>query len=529
MATKTEKASKTYRLKTKPKVKLPREYEFLTQTEQAILYLYKEQEYVNLLKTNYVDYVEEVNGEEYFVGKHIVVMSSAIDKFLNNELMSQNNPEEHAEVLIISCPPQHSKSMTITETLPSYLVGFDPSKRVIIVAYGDDLSRRFGKKNKSKLIDNKEFLFKNLKITRESDTDVETSRDGFVLSRGIGAGITGQPADVIIIDDPIKSKRDAESETMREYVYGEYRDSILSRLSANGKVIIIMTRWHEDDLVGRIIKQDTQSYFYLNFPCEAEDNDILGRKKGDALFPEIGKDKKWLKKKKRAYVGTDGLRSWISLYQGRPTLQEGNMFKRNFWNYYDPDDPPSYFDEVIQSWDCTFKDEDDSDFVCGTVWARQGGRYFLLDMENERLSIVGTMNSIRSFSYKHPRALVKLIEDKANGPAVIKLLQNEIPGLIPVNPQGGKISRANAILGAVESGNVFLPLPEKAPWVEKFISQHASFPNGVNDDIVDSTTQALNRLIYNKKTRPPEEEKSAIQKHKEKLYRQQNRKKVSYM
>jgi predicted phage terminase large subunit-like protein len=533
MARAKEEKGKGYKLKSKPKINMPKQFEFLTPTEQTLLYLHKEQQYIEHLKSHYIDYVDEVNGEGYFLGKHIHVICSAIDKFLNNELKAQNNPEETAEVLILSCPPQHSKSMTVTETLPSYILGFQPEKRVILVAYGDDLARRFGRKNKKKLKEFKDFLFKRMKLTRDSDTDIETSKGGTILSRGIGAGITGQPADVIIIDDPIKSRREAESETMRDYVFAEYRDSILSRLSANGKVIIIMTRWHEDDLVGKIINEDIQSYYYLNFPCEAEtDDDILGRKKGDPLFPEIGKDKKWLEKKKKAYVGSEGLRSWTALYQGRPTAQEGNMFKRHYWNYYSKKtgmNYPTYFDEFIQSWDCTFKDENDSDFVCGTVWGRQGSNYYLLDMLNERMDIVDTMRAINSFNAKHPKALVKLVEDKANGPAVIRLLRNEIPGLIAVNPEGGKIARANAVLGAVESGNVYIPVPEEAPWVEAYISQHASFPNGKNDDMVDSTTQALNRLIYNRSTRPPKEEKTLIQKHKEKLYKQQKRKRRSYM
>jgi len=524
---------KGYKLKSKPKIDLPKQFEFLTPTEQNLLVLHKEQQYVDLLKENYEDYVEEVNGEGYYMGKHIYVISRAIDKFLNDELKAQNNSEETAEVLILSCPPQHSKSMTVTETLPSYILGFQPEKRVILVAYGDDLARRFGRKNKKKLKEFKSFLFKNLKLTRDSDTDIETSKGGTILSRGIGAGITGQPADVIIIDDPIKSRREAESETMRDYVFAEYRDSILSRLSAKGKVIIIMTRWHEDDLVGKLINEDIQSYYYLNFPCEAEDdNDILGRKKGDPLFPEIGKDKRWLEKKKKAYVGSEGLRSWTALYQGRPTAQEGNMFKRHYWKYYSKKNNtnyPYYFDEFLQSWDCTFKGEDDSDFVCGTVWGRQGAKYYLLDLTNERMDIVDTLRAIESFGDKYPQALTKLVEDKANGPAVIRLLRNEVPGLIPVKDDGGKVARANAVIGAVESGNVYLPVPEEAPWVEDFINQLASFPNGKNDDMVDSTTQALNRLIYNKSTRPPKEEKSRIQKHKEKLYKQQNRKKRSYM
>lgn len=376
--------------------------------------------------------------------------------------------------------PTHN-SMSITETLPSWYVGFKPEQRVIVVSYGDDLARRFGRRNKQKLKDN-EVIFTEFDLVRDSDTDMFTSENGSILSRGIGAGVTGQSADLIIVDDPIKNREEAESQKIRNKIFDEYRDSLLSRLSANGKIIIIMTRWHEDDLIGRIASSDIQDFFYLNLPCEAEENDLLGREVGDALFAEIGKDKKWLAKKKKAYSDREGMRSWLALYQGRPTAQEGNMFKRHYWRYYDPTlDMPKYFDEVLQSWDCAFKDEDDSDYVCGTIWGRQGGNYYLLDLVNERMDIINTMKAIENMSAKWPKSLVKLVEDKANGPAVIRLLRNKVPGLIAVTPDGGKVARANAILGAVESGNVYLPIPDLYPWVLDFIEQCASFPQGSHD------------------------------------------------
>lgn len=419
--------------------------------------------------------------------------------------------------------PTHN-SWSITETLPSWFVGFNPDKRVIIVSYGDDLARRFGRNNKLKAVEQQENLFLNLELLRDSDTDIYTDKKGSILSRGIGGGVTGQSADLIIVDDPIKNKKEANSQNIRDAIYSEYRDSLLSRLSSSGKAIVIMTRWHEDDLIGKIMSMKNQSYFCLNLPCEAEENDLLGRAVGEPLFPEIGKDKKWLEKMKRTYSDKEGIRSWLALYQGRPTAQEGNMFKRHYWRFYDPQlDMPTYFDEIIQSWDCAFKDEDDHDFVCGTVWGRQAANYYLLDLVNEKMDIIYTMRGIENMSNKWPKALVKLVEDKANGPAVIRLLRNKIAGLVPVTPDGGKVARANAVLGAVESGNVFLPIPELYPWVLDYIEQMASFPNGANDDMVDSTTQALNRLIYNSNTKPPEVEKTVIQRHKEKLYKRQKK------
>src|ERR1019366_6732851 len=143
----------------------------------------------------------------------------------------------------------------------------------------------------------------------------------------------------------------------------------------------------------------------------------------------------------------------------------------------------------IQSWDCAFKDLKTSDFVVGQVQARLGSRRYLLDQVRSRLDMPGTVQAIRTMSAKYPNSGAKLVEDKANGPAVIQTLKLEISGLIEVNPEGGKVSRANAVAPAVEAGDWFLPHPGIAPWVLDFIEECASFPNGAHDDQVDAWSQ----------------------------------------
>ena len=152
---------------------------------------------------------------------------------------------------------------------------------------------------------------------------------------------------------------------------------------------------------------------------------------------------------------------------------------------------PTDFDELIQSWDCAFKDNDDSDFVVGQVWGRKGADKYLLDQVRDRMDLPATINAVRSFTAKWPRATAKLIEDKANGPAVIQMLKHEVSGMIPVNPQGGKIARAYAASPEVEAGNVYLPDSSIAPWVHDFVNEAAAFPNSTNDDSVDCFTQAI--------------------------------------
>jgi predicted phage terminase large subunit-like protein len=234
------------------------------------------------------------------------------------------------------------------------------------------------------------------------------------------------------------------------------------------------------------------------------------RQPGDVLWParwDAGE-----MRRKRAVVGE---RDWASLYQQRPAPDEGEIFKRHHWRYWQPKganlppvavtlgdgtvveiepvELPARFDDMVQSWDLNFKDTATSDFVAGQVLGRLGASKYVLDYVCERLGITVTMDAIRAWGLKWPRATAKLIEDRANGPAVIQMLRGEVPGLIAVEPEGGKVSRAYAAAPEVEAGNVFLPHPHLAAWTQRFVANAAAFPNAANDDDVDAFTQAIIR------------------------------------
>ncbi len=450
-----------------------------------------ELKYQNQAKEQYVKYVEYVHNGAWIRGKHLELVCNTVQDFIEDKLINEDG--KIVNVLTISIPPQHGKSQSVTETLPSWYLGKYPSKRVIVVSYGDDLARRFGRRNKQKILEYGNKLF-GIEISNETRSDTEFEINGYkgtMISRGIMAGITGQPGDLIIIDDPIKNRQEADSETYRERVWDEWLNSIKTRLSAKGKVIIIQTRWHEDDLTGRIIKENTERYHELNLPCEAEENDLLGREVGDALFPEIGKDREWLQDFKKSYTTSQGSRAWEALFQGRPSSQEGNLIKRGWWKYYNV--LPRVAVKIL-SVDATFKDEDDSDFVVIQVWGKVGSSLYLIDQTRDRMDFPTTIREIKQMLKKHPTCSAKLIEDKANGSAIISVLRSSVGGIIPVNPKGGKVSRVNAILPYIEAGNVFLP--ENAPWTVDFVNEASSFPLGKNDDQIDCASQALNRLIF---------------------------------
>lgn len=180
------------------------------------------------------------------------------------------------------------------------------------------------------------------------------------------------------------------------------------------------------------------------------------------------------------------------------------MFKRTWWQQYETplwverEDGSRVvydFDNMLQSWDMTFKDTKSADYVVGQVWMRRGATFYLLDQIRGRMDFVASCVAVRTMTARWPQALLKLIEDKANGPAVISALQHTVTGIVPEEPHGSKVSRAAAVSPIVEARQVWLPSPELAPWVGDFVEEHAGFPTAAHDDQVDGTSQALNRMM----------------------------------
>ena len=402
-------------------------------------------------------------------------------------------------ILILNTPPQVGKSTTVTETFPVWWLMKHPDKGVIEISYGDDLAERFGKANLEKL-EEFGYIF-GVKPDKKKATSKEfqiAGHKGKMISRGYGSSLTGNTGNLILIDDPVKNAIEADSERDRDKKWADFQKSILTRLGAGDKLILIMTRWHEDDLAGRIMANYVDKTTVVNIPCECEDeDDPLGREIGDSICPEIGKDKAWLKDYKASIVDEEGRRTWNALYQGRPSEREGNMLKRNWWQYYDVLDYEKgqmKFQWMVMSIDATFKDRKNNDFVCITVWGKLEHRIYLVDMINERLDFPSTIRAILRMKSRHPDVTNILIEDKANGSAIIQVLRDEMLGVTPVTPKESKEARVDAVSFAIESGNVYLPRDKNFTW--EFVDQCAAFPNGKHDDIVDSMSQALNKLIF---------------------------------
>ena len=454
--------------------------------------------YLGAIQTRYLAYCYHVNNETEGSWK-----ATKFHRWLCNEVQKfiETDTGNAIDILLLSVPPQHGKSTTITETLPSWYLMRNPTHRVIEVSYNEDFAKRFGRRNREKIERYGEIFGVSLSSATKSVTEWELENGvGGMISRGVTSGVTGNACNLMIIDDPIKNRQDADSETFRNRLKDEWESSYKSRLgqAKGSKCIVIQTRWHEDDLYGYIASKEP-NVTVINLPCEAEENDLLGRKVGEELCPELHKDG-WLKEFKESFLngkaddnGEAGARAWNALYQGHPTSKEGNMFKREWWKFYDWT-PDFRFDDLIMSVDATFKDADTSDYVAIEVLGKYGGEMYLVDLIKARLDFPKTIMAIKGMKAKYPRVSSILVEDKANGSAIIAVLRSQIPGIVGVTPKGGKVARASAVSASVESGNWYLP--RNAQFVGDFIDELASFPNGAHDDLVDAFSQGADRLLY---------------------------------
>ncbi|MDR2005898.1 MAG: phage terminase large subunit [Acidaminococcales bacterium] len=394
--------------------------------------------------------------------------------------------------LMLFMPPRHGKSQTVTETFPSWFLGRHPDARVIEVSYGIQFAEKFGLLNRRKIEDFGGRIFGiGVSADQSSKTKWEIAgHAGGMISVGLGGSITGEGADLLIIDDLIKNRQEAESEAMRRRVWEEWQDTLQTRLHPGAAVILIMTRWREDDIAGRILDEaeaNGEKWHIVRLPCIAEDGgaDALGRKPGETLWPEHGFDARWAARQK----ATVGERTWNALYQQNPLPAEGNIIKNDWWRFYHV--PPQSFDLIFQSWDMAFKGGEANDYVVGQVWGALGPSLYLLDQVRDKLNFPRTLREVANMRDKWPTARAILIEDKANGPGVIDTLKQDFSGVIAVNPEGSKEARCWAASADIEAGNVYLPDPV-FPWVKEFLAEFARFPEGKNDDQVDAATQAVN-------------------------------------
>lgn len=433
------------------------------------------------------------------------VQTPALDLIDAELVRAANTPDAR---LIISMPPQEGKSQRASRRFPLWVLSQNKDTRVAVISYESNVARRWGRAIRDDIMQHSDTLDMRVRddLSAQHEWQLE-GHDGGVYSTGLSGALTGRPVDLMIIDDPIKDREQADSLVYRDRAWDWWTDTGSTRLAPGAPVILILTRWHHDDLAGRLLAaEDGHLWRVVNIPAVADhrpekgETDQLDRSPGEFMVSARGRTTlQWHAIQKRV-----GPRTWGALYQGHPTPLSGNLFPSEWASYDTPmwvreDDGhcwvPGKDHEIIQSWDLAFKDEDSSDYVVGQVWLRLGATIYLLDQVRERLSFTATMAAIRTISAKWPQAHAKFVEDKANGPAVINALRRQLPGLIPVEPEGSKYARAAAVSPFVHSLNVVLPTPELLPNVGELLVEAAGFPNHAHDDTIDAFSQAANRLL----------------------------------
>lgn len=471
-------------------------------------------------RKDYGTYVAVANPTFYMTTFH---------RFLCNKIQEflEYKSDNAMDILLLSVPPRHGKTFTVTEILPSWYLGLHPDAAVIIAGYESSFAESFSRRNRDKFNEYATDIFKVQPNERVQGVALwETADGGRCRAAGLKAGITGYGADLFIIDDPIKNQESAESETIIAKIHNEMGPSVQSRIHPGGKLIVIQTRWVENDVVGYIEKNWSEYVWAnINLPCECEDpeNDLLGRQLGDSLMgPHLGdhdlpqrirNDNAWLKSKKALVLAGEGEHVWNALYQGHPSAQNGNLFHDDWWQTYDRHSLSfDQFEYTCLSVDATFKKTETSDMVAIELICLLKNKVYWWKIINKRMGFVETCNKIRELCKEFPTIDQMVVEDKANGSAIIDTFRymTDVPPIVAVNPLGGKYSRAQAVSPFVSTGVCHLPTDLTAAeerdieWdgkeksltgVQKFILQHSRFPFAKHDDMVDADTQGLARII----------------------------------
>jgi predicted phage terminase large subunit-like protein len=415
--------------------------------------------------------------------------------------------------LVINVPPKHAKSLLVSVLWPAWEWGPNnrPSLRFLTISYAATLSLRDAGKARQ-LIQSpwyqKQWGYRyQLSDDQNAKGRYNTNHNGYRVSSSIGGIGTGEGGERLIIDDPI-SIDESNSPVKRQTVL-DWWDHVMPTRRNDPKssaTVLIMQRTHHEDLAGHIKDTLGSSYEYLVLPGEFEvatrcHTKIGWRdprtKEGDLLWPaRFGKKEMEMLKLRL------GSHEYASQIQQRPSPLEGGLVQRSWWKYYQVMPPLDTFDQICQSWDLAFKALDTSSYVVGQVWGQIGAQRYLLDRVREHMTFTESIRAIVNMTDKWPQAKAKYIEDKANGPAVIDAMNKKISGLIACTPEGSKESRLWAVTPEIEAGNVFLPHPSIAPWVEEYVEQMSQFPHGAHDDDPDATSQALIEMTKRQRFMP---------------------------
>ena len=433
-------------------------------------------------RTDFLSFAKYVWPEAIF-GAHHTKMADAFNRLADGTLKR----------LIVNMPPRHTKSEFSSYLLPAFIMGRKPKTKIIQATHTGELAVRFGRKVRN-LMDTEEYkqVFNDVALRADSKAAGrwDTDHGGEYFAVGVGGAMTGRGADLLIIDDP-HSEQDALSELAMENAWDWYTSGPRQRLQPGGAIVIVMTRWNTKDLTARLVKAQSSHkadrWEIIEFPA------VLPS--GNPLWPGF-----WKLEELLAVKASLSPQKWQAQWQQQPTNDEGAILKRDWWQVWPSEDPPEV-EYIIQSYDTAYSKKETADYSVITTWGvfypdqDSGPNIILLDVTRGRWDFP-ELKRIAKECYDQWNPDNVLIEAKATGIT----LQQELRRMgIPVtmySPGGrrsgqDKVSRAHSIAPILEAGMVWAP---DTDWAEELVEECAAFPNGDNDDMVDSTTQALNRF-----------------------------------
>lgn len=430
---------------------------------------------------------------EFIDGWHI----GCISEYLEAVTLGQINR------LIINVPPRYMKSLNVSVCWPAWEWGPRnmPHLRYLFSSYAGELSTKHSVDRRT-LIES-DWYQRNwgnrfqLVSDNNRKTEFENDRRGVMSTTSTGSAATGKGGNRVIVDDPLNPK-EAVSDTERENANTHFDQTLYSRLNDKKRdpLVVIMQRLHTRDLTGHLLAKKDHGYTHLCLEAESEKRKVITfpiskkkveRKIGDILWPE--REPKDVLEATKVALGTY---AYSGQYQQSPAPLEGGVVKRDWWRRYDTTQRPVSFHQLFISADPKFKDYETSSHVAIHLYGVIGPNIYLLERIYNHLGCVETINGILKMRLNwtkegHSVGAV-LIEDKANGPAIIQILQKRIPGIIAVEPDGDKIARALAASPIIEAGNVWIP---NEPWGDEVIDAWSFVPNGDNWDDVDAASQAI--------------------------------------
>ena len=439
----------------------------------------------SIARESFQDFIALVKPDYIFNWHHLQLIDAL-----------QRIAERKYKRLVVMMPPRHGKSELVSRLFPAWCFVRNPNEQVILASYSADLASAMNR-DCQRIITSNDFgtLFPGTRVSDGKDVGlIRNSKrfdivggKGYYMSAGVGGGITGAGATIGIIDDPVKNSEEADSKVYRDKAHEWYRSTFRSRFEPGAIEIICQTRWHEDDLTGRVLTGKNESTEVISLPALAETKEEH-REQGEAL---------WKGKYSRADLldiqGEVGTRTWNSLYQQRPSAEDGGVIKKAWFTMYDPRKFDTTGKVVNFFFDTAYTEDEKNDPTAGIAYIKEGANFYVLSCEVDYLEFTEQIKFIKDFSGKHGythRSVIR-VEPKASGKSVVQVVKRETALNVKegIAPKESKISRVNNISGTLEVGRVHLP--DGMVWTIDFLEECAKFPNGAHDDRVDCLTGML--------------------------------------